>query len=230
MEEMLQGSTFFGIAITIFTYSISYKISKKYNKPILNPIILSTLMIIVFLLLTGVSVETYQKGAQFIDMFLVPLTVCLAIPLYRQIHILKQKPVLILTSVLSGCVVHLFAILGLTMLIGMEDQVRNSLFGKSVTTAIAIGISDEMGGIQSLTIIAVMIAGITGAIVGPSILKLIKITNPIAFGLAMGTASHAVATSRALEIGEVEGAMSSLAIVIAGIMTVVLVPLFMSFL
>ena len=190
----------------------------------LNPLLIAIVIVIVFLLITGISYETYQYGAKYLSYFLTPVTVCLAVPLYKQIEILKNNLAAILISIVIGCLAHAGILIAVTVLCKMDQQLLLSVMSKSVTTAIALGVTDEIGGIQGITVIGVMIAGISGAVVGPSILKLFHITEPIAQGLALGSASHAVGTSKAIELGEIQAAMSSLAIVVTGILTVIIVP------
>ena len=161
--------------------------------------------------------------------FLTPLTVCLAVPLYRQLKILKENIAAVLIGITSGVIAHAVTMLVLAQLFGLDDVLRNSIMSKSVTTAIALGVTTELGGIQGVTVIGVVIAGVMGPVVGPTVLRLVGVKNPVAFGLGMGSASHAIGTSKALEIGEVQGAMSSLAIVVTGILTVIVVPIVMNF-
>ena len=161
---------------------------------------------------------------------MTPVTVCLALPLYRQIKVLTQNIWAVLIGILSGCLAHILVLMGMAVLFRLDKTLLYSLLPKSITTPIAIGISAEIGGLQVITIVAVVIAGITGAAIGPALLKLFHIKEPIAQGLGLGAASHAVGTSKAMEIGEIQGAMSSLAIVVNGVMTVIIVPLLMRFL
>lgn len=230
MAAYLTESVYFGIFLTILVYEIALAMGKKWKLPILNPILISMIIIMVFLKATNIPYETYEQGARYIGNFLTPLTVCLAVPLYRQIKILKENILAVLVSICAGCLSHALIILVMTRLLGMEEILRNSLMGKSVTTAIALGVCNELGGIQGITVVGLSIAGILGNVFGPAVLKLAGVKNPIAFGLGMGTASHAVGTSKALEIGEIQGAMSSLAIVVAGILTVIMVPVLLEIL
>ncbi len=229
MQEYVSNSLYFGVFLTIFIYQASAAIQKKWPLPILNPVLISTFVIMGILLVTGIPYESYEQGAKIIGNMLTPLTVCLAVPLYRQLHILKGRVAAVFISIICGCLAHVATLLLLAQVLGVEDLLRNSLLGKSVTTAIALGITEELGGIQGITIIGVIVAGMMGPIVGPTILRFIRIKNPIAFGLGLGSASHAIGTSKALEIGEIEGAMSSLAIVVTGVLTVIIVPIVMSF-
>ena len=225
MQEYLFNSIFFGVFLTIFAYQLAVSLQKKTKLSLLSPILVAMIMIILFLTVTGIPYETYEKGAQLIGNFLTPLTVCLAVPLYRQIRVLKENIAAVLISIGCGCLAHALTMVAMAKLLGIDDILRDSLMSKSVTTAIALGVTEELGGIQGITVIGVIVAGIMGAVVGPAILKLVRVKDPIAFGLGIGTASHALGTSKAMEIGEVQGAMSSLAIVVSGVMTVIMVPI-----
>lgn len=229
MQEYFANSIFFGIFLTIFMYQIAAAIQKKWPLPIFNPLLISMFAIIGILVVTKIPYETYEQGAKFIGNLLTPLTVCLAVPLYRQLKVLKENIAAVLISITCGCLAHIATMLVLAKVLGVEDVLRNSVLGKSVTTAIALGVTNELGGIQGITIIGVVVAGVMGPLVGPTVLRLARVKNPVAFGLGMGSASHAIGTSKALEIGEVEGAMSSLAIVVTGILTVIIVPIVMNF-
>lgn len=229
MQEYFANSIFFGIFLTIFMYQIGAVIQKKWPLPIFNPLLLSMFAIMGVLIVTGIPYETYEQGAQVIGNMLTPLTVCLAVPLYRQLRVLKENIAAVLISISCGCLAHIATMLVLAKVLGVEDVLRDSLLGKSVTTAIALGVTNELGGIQGITIIGVVVAGVMGPLVGPTVLRLVHVKNPVAFGLGMGSASHAIGTSKALEIGEVQGAMSSLAIVVTGILTVIIVPIVMNF-
>lgn len=224
MDEMLRESLFFGMILSLAAYKIGFEIQKKWKKVYLNPLLISIVLIIIFLTVTGISCETYQYGAKYLSYFLTPVTVCLAVPLYKQLETLKKNLGAVIVSIAIGCLVHAGVLIGVAMICKMEPQLLRSIMSKSVTTAIALGVTNEIEGIQSITVIGVMIAGISGAVVGPAILKLFHITEPVAQGLAIGSASHAVGTSKAIELGEIQAAMSSLAIVVTGILTVVIVP------
>lgn len=229
MQEYFANSIFFGVFLTIFMYQIGVAIQKKWPLPIFNPLLISMFAIMGILVVTGIPYETYEQGAKFIGNLLTPLTVCLAVPLYRQLRVLKENVAAVLISISCGCLAHIATMIVLAKVLGVEDVLRNSLLGKSVTTAIALGITNELGGIQGITIIGVVVAGVMGPLAGPTVLRLVRVKNPVAFGLGMGSASHAIGTSKALEIGEVQGAMSSLAIVVTGILTVIIVPIVMNF-
>ena len=225
MNEILLNSTYFGVAISIFAYWIGFQIKKKWDYPLCNPLLLATIIVIAFLALTKIDYETYNNGAKYITYFLTPATICLAVPLYKQFETLKKNSLAALTGLLCGCMAHVLIMVGIAVLFHVNDELPLSLLSKSVTTPIALGITNEIGGIQAVTVIGVVVAGILGAVLGPTILKICKIEEPVAQGLGMGTASHAVGTSKALEMGEIQAAMSSLAIVVTGLMTVIIVPI-----
>ncbi len=229
MNNILQGSLFFGVVLTFFAYQIGLLINKKYKMALFNPLLIATIFIIGVLLLFDIKYETYEQGAKYISYFLTPATVSLAIPLYRQLELLKKHPVAILGGILSGVLTALVSIWAMSLLFGLNHQQYVTLLPKSITTAIGMGVSDKMGGIVALTVVAISVTGITGNVMAQMVLKLFKIENPIAQGLAIGTSAHALGTTKAMEIGEVQGAMSSLAIVVAGILTVVFAGVFVNF-
>ncbi|MGN1313534.1 MAG: LrgB family protein [Lachnospiraceae bacterium] len=230
VNEFLGESLFFGMALSLIAYRIGFMVQKKWKKVFLNPLLIAVILIITFLLVTGISYETYEYGAKYLSYFMTPVTVCLAVPLYRQLQVLKENLAAILISIAIGCLTHAAVVIAILSVFGVEEQLIFSLLPKSITTAIALGVSSEIGGIQGITVIGVMVAGISGAVVGPALLKLVGVTEPVAQGLAIGSSSHAVGTSKAIELGEVPAAMSSLAIVVTGILTVVIVPWIVSFL
>lgn len=232
MYDFLVDSSFFGLALSLVVYLAYYLIQQKFKikTPFFNPLILSAATIIIFLLVTHIDFDIYNQSAKFATFWLTPMTICLAIPLYRQIRKLKENLAAVLISIFCGCISHCAVMFVIAMAVKLDRVLLNSVLSKSVTTAIALGITEELGGIESVTIVGVTIAGLTGVSLGPILLKLAKIEEPVAKGLAMGTASHAVGTSKAMEMGELEGAMSSLAIVVTGILTVIIVPIAVSIL
>ena len=225
MNDVLQGSVYFGFFITLFAYWLGTGISKKVKITLCNPLLLAIILIIAFLKLTDISYGAYENGAKYINFFLTPVTVCLAVPLYRQIRLLKENIEIIFISIFAGCVSCAAVIFGLAKLFGMDREMYVSIVPKSITTAIALGMSEELGGVASVTVMAVFISGIGGAIIAGFVFKIFRIKEPMAQGLAAGTASHALGTSKALELGEIQAAMSSLAIAVAGMMTVVIGPI-----
>lgn len=210
------------IGISILCFEAGIKIKNKFNYALLNPLILAAIFVFALLFVTKTDYETYNAGGSFITMFLTPATAVLAIPIYRQRKLLKENLLPILSGAFVGSLVSITSVILFSKLFGLDEIFMVSLVPKSVTTAIGLEISATLGGTQAITMIAIMISGIGGAIVMPGILKACKVEDSIAKGIAMGTASHAIGTSRALEMGETEGAMSGLAIGVAGLITVVL--------
>ena len=225
LNEMLSDSLFFGFALSLLSYWVGMVIQNKWKHPLCNPLLISTILCIGFLCLTDVTYETFNVGGKYLNYFITPATVCLAVPLYRQLQVLKENLAAVLLGVLSGALSCVFVIIGLAYLTNLEEVLTLSLLSKSVTTAIAIGITDEIGGMSSITVSAVIMSGILGNVMAQSLFKLFRIHNPVAQGLACGTASHGGGTAKAQELGDVQGAMSGLAMVIAGLATVVIVPI-----
>lgn len=223
MNDMLMQSAFFGVAITLICYEIGAFVKKKTNFALANPLLIAVLLIVGFLLLFDVEYEAYENGAKYIQYFLTPATVSLAIPLYRKLELLKKYPAAIFIGIGAGVLTAMVSIFLMSLAFGLTHTQYVTLLPKSITTAIALGISEKQGGIMGLTVVSVSITGILGNVAAESILKLFCIKEPIARGLAIGTSAHALGTAKAMELGEIEGAMSSLSIVVAGIMTVVAV-------
>lgn len=229
MNELLLSSTFFGVSISLLTYFFGMFLRKKFNYAIVNPLLISAILTITFLLVFDVDYTTYNQGAQYLSVFLTPATICLAVPLYRQLQVLKQNVVTVIVPISCGVIAHAITLISLSKLFDVEEILTLSLLSKSVTTPIAVGICHELNGIEVVTIMGVMIAGIIGAVFGPIVCNLLKIKEPIAQGLGIGSASHAIGTSKVLEMGELQGAMSSLAIVVTAILNVIVVPLVAQF-
>lgn len=214
------SSPLFGVALSILTYAFGVWVNKKLRTPIANPLLIAILLVIAFLKLTGIPLEAYQAGGSFINMFLTPATACLAMSIYSQIDLLKKNLFPILAGSAAGSAASMGSVWLLCRLFKLDEKVTVSLLPKSVTTPIAMGVSEQLGGIVSITVAAVVFTGILGAILAPLFIKLFRIKDPVAAGLAIGACSHAVGTSKALELGEAEGAMSSIAIGVCGLMTV----------
>lgn len=223
--DFLTSNMFFGIFISLVAYEIGKMIYKKTKLPIFNPLLVAIVLVILFLKVFNIDFETYNQGGQFINMFLGPATVILAVPLYKQLSLLKKNFIPIIIGITAGCFISVLSIILLSKAFGLDNNIIISLLPKSVTTPIGIEISNSLGGVTGVTVLAIVITGITGAIIAPVVCKIFRITNPVARGIGIGTSSHAVGTSKALEIGETEGAMSSLSIGIAGLITVVIAPL-----
>ncbi len=221
----LLDTPLFGILISLAAFEFGLFIYKKTKFPLLNPLLIAVTTIIVFMLIFNIDLETYKKGGDIINFFLGPATVALAVPLYKRIGLLKANLMPILVSVFIGSFTAIFSVFLMGRIMGMDDKMIATLFPKSITTAIAIDLAGSMGMDVPITVVAVVWTGICGAVIGPTVCSLMKIRSKIATGIAIGTASHAVGTSKAMELGETEGAMSGLAIVLAGIATVILVPI-----
>lgn len=216
---------YFGMFISVFAYILGMWLKKKLKWGILNPLLVAVILVIAFLLGTGTSYADYNEGASYISYFLTPATVCLAIPLYKQLELLKRNFAAVIIGITSGVLASAVSILLMSVLFKLDHVYYVSLLPKSITTAIGMGVSEEAGGIVTITIVSIILTGIFGNIIGEAWFRLVGVKDPIARGLALGTASHAIGTAKALELGEVEGAMSSLSVAVAGLMTVVAVPL-----
>ena len=220
MKEILGDSLFFGVGISVGTYILGSMIKKRVNFFLFNPLLLAITMTIATLLVTGIEYREYNNGAKYLSYLLTPATVSLAIPLYEQISVLKKNLTAILIGIASGVVTSGFSIFAMALLFGLGHTEYVTLLPKSITTAIGIGLSQELDGYVAITVSAIMITGLFGNIAGAGICRLFGIKHPIARGIAIGTASHVMGTAKAMEIGEVEGAMSSLSVAVAGCMTV----------
>ena len=216
---------YFGIFISLAAYFIGMQLKKKLGWAVLNPLLISVILVIAFLKGSGISYGAYNEGASYLSYFLTPATVCLAIPLYRQLALLKKNAAAIFLGIASGVLGSVISVYLLALVFRLENVHYVSLLPKSFTTAIGMGVSEEAGGIVTLTVVSIILTGIIGNIAADFWFKVIRVKDPIAKGLALGTAAHAIGTARALEMGEIEGAMSSLSIAVAGLMTVVIVPL-----
>ena len=225
MKEILMSSEHFGFVLSIFIFLLAIQIKLWLGWDFLNPLLLSTIMIVGILLLSDIPYEEYKQGAGLLNYFLTPATVCLAIPLYKQWNLLKNNFKAVILGILAGTLSSIGSILLLGLAFHLPNEHISTLLPKSITTAIGMGISEEMGGYVTLTVAAIVLTGILGSILSDLVFRLFPIHHPIAKGLALGTSAHAIGTAKALEMGEVEGAMSSLAIVVAGILTVILVPI-----
>ena len=220
MKEILGNSLFFGVGISVGTYILGTIIKKKINFFLFNPLLLAITMTIATLLITGIEYREYNNGAKYLSYLLTPATVSLAIPLYEQVTILKKNLAAILIGIASGVFVSGISIFAMALLFGLGHTEYVTLLPKSITTAIGIGLSEELDGYVAISVSAIMITGLFGNIAGGLLCRLLGIKDPIAKGIAIGTASHVMGTSKAMEIGKIEGAMSSLSVAVAGCMTV----------
>lgn len=221
MQEII-NSPFMGIVLCLGAYQIGLMIQKKTYHPAINPLLIAIGIVLISLQLFHIPLTAFNQGGAMINLFLGPATVVLAIPMYERLHTLKENILPILISTGVGALTSIVTVIGLCKVFGLKEETLASLMPKSVTTPIAIEIATKQGGIVGITIGAVVLTGIIGAIIAPSMIKLLHLEkDPIASGLAIGTSSHAMGTSKAVEIGELEGAMSGLAIGMAGIFTVI---------
>ncbi|MCD1147721.1 LrgB family protein [Peptoniphilus sp. KCTC 25270] len=219
------NSPIFGVLLTIAMFFLSTKIAKRINNPLLPNLLIAVILVVCFLVFTGISVETYQLGGDWITFLLGPLTIALAVPLYRQLDVLKKHFIPILVGIIVGAFVATISGIGLGILLDLDPKIIASIAPKSTTAAIAMDITNTYKGSVALTLALVTLAGIFGYATGPSILKFFKITDETAKGVALGTASHAMGTMRAFESSEEEGAMGSLSIALAGIVTTFVLPI-----
>ena len=218
----LQQSLYLGFVISILAYLCGVWLKKKLGWAILNPLLVSVVLVIGFLTVFGIDYKTYNSSASVISYLLTPATVCLAI---KQLELLKKHFAAILTAIISGVFTSAASIFAMSLVFRLDHGTYASLLPKSITTAIGMGISEEVGGMVTVTVVCIIATGIFGNIIGETVFRILGIQDPMAKGLALGTSAHAIGTAKALELGEVEGAMSSLSIAVAGILTVIAVPL-----
>lgn len=221
MKEMLTNSVFFGVTISLLAYGIGVLVKNKFKVAIFNPLLIGIVMVIVTLLALDIDYEAYNTGAKYISYLLTPATVSLAIPLYERVELLKKNAKAVVLGICSGVLTSLVSVLALCIIFGMTHKEYVSLLPKSITTAIGMGVSEELGGYVTITVAVIIITGIFGNMTASFICKVFKIEEPIAKGVGIGCAAHAMGTSKAMELGEIEGAMSSLSLAVAGLLTVV---------
>ena len=230
MKDILSNSMFFGVLVSILAYEVGVLLKKKLKFALLNPLLISIVIIILILVGFHIDYDTYNDGAQLLSYLLTPATVCLAIPLYEQWDLLKHNHKAVLLGLTAGVVTSLVTVLVLSLLLGLSHEEYVTMLPKSITTAIGMGVSEELGGYVTITVAVIIVTGVLGNMFGELICKVFKIEEPISKGLAFGSAAHAIGTAKAMEIGEIEGAMSSLAIAVSGILTVILSSVFAHFL
>ncbi len=226
----IEESAYFGIILSLIAYGIGSIIKKKLKNGIFNPLLISIIITIAVLVFANIDYDVYNSGAKILSWLLTPATVCLAVPLYEKIQLLKSNWKAVFAGITVGVLTSLLCVLAMSVVLGFTHEEYVTFLPKSITTAIGMGISEEMGGYASLTAAIIIITGVIGNVVAPFICRIAGITEPIAKGIAIGTSAHAVGTARAMEMGETEGAMSSLAIVVSGILTVIGASIFAQFL
>lgn len=225
MIDLLIESPFLWITLTIGIFIFAGKLHEKWPIPLFNPLLFTIFSIIILLVFMNIPYETYQSGGKLIGIFVTPATVALAIKLEKNFIYLKKYYRAILTGIISGVILHTLMIFIFALVFNFDTQMVGTLFPKSITTAIAVGVSESLGGVVSLTVAVVVFTGIVGSVIGPTILRLAKVDNPVAQGVAFGSSAHAMGTAKAIEMGEIQGAMSSLSIVLTGIVVVLLTPI-----
>ncbi len=225
MTEFLQGSGFFAVALTLLVWRLANLLRQKTGLILLHPILVSVAFIILFLQLSGIPNSVYQEGMRSFSWLMTPATVCLALPLYEQAKVLRKNLAAILLGVLSGTLTSLVCVGGLCLLFRLDRTLTVSLLPKSVTTAIGAPVSEALGGLSSVTVAVIIGTGILGNVFGQAMCRLFGIHDPIAQGVSIGTSAHVIGTTKANELGKVQGAVSSLSLVVAGVLTAFLIPL-----
>ncbi len=219
--KFLNDSIFFGAIVSLIGYEIGLLLKKKFKMALFNPLLIAILCIIGLLTVFHIDYEVYNEGGQYLSYLLTPATVCLAVPLYQQMTLLKKNLKAVAGGIASGVAASMISVFLMAKLFGFSHEQYVTLLPKSITTAIGMGVSQELGGTVTITVAVIIITGVLGNIFADIVCKVFKIEEPIAKGLALGTSAHAIGTAKAMELGEVEGAMSSLAIAVAGLMTVI---------
>lgn len=227
MKETLQSSAYFATLLTTGAFAAGQAVRRKTGRDAANPLLIAVLLVMAVLFLLDMDCEAYQAGAQPVSWLLTPATVCLALPLYRQIEILRKNALAAAVGVAVGVLSSAACILLLSLAFRLDAQQTATLLPKSVTTAVGIGVSEELGGIPAVTVAVIILTGLCGNLTAKPVCRLFRITDPVAKGLAIGASSHAVGTVKALEMGEIEGAMSSAAVAVCGLVTVVAAPVCM---
>lgn len=228
MQEIIlkiASNPLFGIAITLVAFLLASALAHKLNHPVFHPLWIAAAMIIALLLALKIPYDSYMEGGQYVHLLLQPATVLLALPLYRCLQYVKENLAAVLSGIVVGVLSSFFTIYGLSRILPIGSTVLLSTYPKSITTPIALALCETLGGLESITAASVLVTGIFGCLCGPFLCRLTGIHDPIAVGVAMGTSCHAIGTSRAMELGEAQGAFSGLSIGIAGITTVLIVPL-----
>ena len=218
--DFFSEAVFLGVFITLGAYFLGIYIKQKWKLAIFNPLLMAIIFTMIFLLVSQMPYDVYYEGAKYISYLLTPATVSLAIPLYEQFEPLKKNVRAILVGIVTGVLSSMLSVLLLAVIFHFDHQEYVTFLPKSITTAIGMGVSEELGGYVAITVAVIIVTGIIGNMIAESVCRVFHITEPVAKGIAIGSASHAVGTTKAMEMGEVEGAMSSLSIVLSGLLTV----------
>ncbi len=230
MAEFIQGIGVWGVALTLGAFALGTWLNKKTGQAIFNPLLLGSIFVIVFLSLVQIPFAAYKESVSFLSYLLLPATVSLAVPLYEQWQALKKNAVAVFCGILAGSVTSMVSIVAMSWCLQMDPVLSASLMPKSVTSAIGAEVAVEIGGIGSLAGALIILTGIVGNLSAAALCRLCKLRDPVARGVAIGTGSHAVGTARALQMGRVEGAVSSLSIAVAGVLTAAICPVLANFL
>ncbi len=225
MADFLSSSSFFAIALTLLIWRLANSLQKKTGSVLLHPILVSVAAVILILVVSGIPNSAYQQGMKPLSWLMTPATICLAVPLYEQVKVLKKNLPAILLGVVCGTLTSLLCVGGLCLLFHLDQTMTVSLLPKSVTTAIGAPVSEALGGMSAVTVAVIIVTGILGNVFGQAACRLLRIQDPVAQGTAIGTASHVIGTTKANEMGSVQGAVSSLSLAAAGVLTAFLVPI-----
>ena len=226
MLDFLTQSVFFGAVLSLAAYEIGLYCKKRWKKALFNPLLIAVILVVAVLAVLRIPYDTYYSGAKYISFLLTPATVCLAIPLYEQFQLLKKNALAILAGVVSGVLTSVTLVLLFSLAFHFSHAEYVTFLPKSVTTAIGMGVSEQLGGNVSITVVVIIVTGVLGNILAEPVCCLFSITNPIARGIGIGSASHAIGTAKAMEMGQIEGAMSGLSIAVSGILTVAAAAVF----
>jgi len=226
MSNFLSNSIFFGVLLCLLSYQAGVFLRQKTKIAAFNPLLISIIIVIFVLVMFNIKFEDFYKGSKYISFLLTPATVALAIPLYSKLALLKSNFKAIMSGLIAGVLTSLVSIFVMSLLFGLSHENYVSMLPKSITTAIGIGVSEELGGISTITTAVIIVTGVFGNVSADIVYKVFNIKNPIAKGIGLGSSAHAIGTSKALEMGETEGAMSSLSIAVAGIITVIFASFF----
>lgn len=230
MSELIQSISVWGVTVTLAAFALGSWINKKTGQAIFNPLLLGSIFVILFLSLVQIPVSEYKKSVQIISYLLLPATVSLAVPLYEQWQIMRKNALAVLCGIAAGSVTSMLSVLVIGAVLKLDPALTVSMMTKSVTTAIGVEVAAELGGIASLAGAMIVLTGILGNLSASALCRIAGLHDPVARGVAIGTGSHAVGTARALQMGPVEGAVSSLSIAVAGVLTAVICPILANFL
>lgn len=228
LAVILSDSLFFGMGISLICYLIGAFIKDKTRLAIANPILIGFLLVIAVLKLFNISYDSYMNGAKYLSYMLTPATVCLAVPLYEKIKLLKENAVAIFLGIFSGIIANAFSVWLICILFTLDETIFATLIPRSVTTAIGMVVSAETGGMENITVAIICVTGIVGNVIADVVCRIFKITDPVARGIAIGSSSHVLGTAKAVEMGETEGAMSGLSVAVSGILTVIVAPVLLN--